>query len=75
MLTTIFKFYLQGLFLALIFVILAVIFWISYRALKLKDKTVSERQNTLYDGIMMALISIPVLSFAFMAIILIIKSS
>ncbi|WP_019778986.1 DUF4059 family protein [Streptococcus sobrinus] len=74
MLTDIFKFYLQGLFMAIVFVIFAVIFWISYRVLKLKDKTIKERQNTLYDGIMMALISIPILSFAFMAIVLMIKS-
>ena len=74
MLTDIFKFYLQGLFMAIVFVIFAVIFWISYRALKLKDKTIKERQNTLYDGIMMALISIPILSFAFLAIVLMIKS-
>ncbi len=59
---------------AIVFVIFAVIFWISYRVLKLKDKTIKERQNTLYDGIMMALISIPILSFAFMAIVLMIKS-
>ncbi|WP_019773695.1 DUF4059 family protein, partial [Streptococcus sobrinus] len=37
MLTDIFKFYLQGLFMAIVFVIFAVIFWISYRVLKLKD--------------------------------------
>ncbi|EFQ56420.1 DUF4059 family protein [Streptococcus downei] len=74
MLTDIFKFYLQGLFMAIAFVIFAVIFWIAYRALKLKDKTIKERQNTLYDGIMMALISIPILSFAFMAIVLMIRS-
>ncbi|WP_019793521.1 DUF4059 family protein, partial [Streptococcus sobrinus] len=43
MLTDIFKFYLQGLFMAIVFVIFAVIFWISYRALKLKDKTIKER--------------------------------
>ncbi|MGT2929337.1 DUF4059 family protein [Streptococcus dentasini] len=75
MLTDIFKFYLQGLLLAVVFVIIAVIYWLSYRALKLKDKTIRERQNALYDGIMMALVSIPILSFAFMAIILMIKSS
>ncbi|EHI73304.1 hypothetical protein STRCR_0777 [Streptococcus criceti HS-6] len=59
---------------AVAFVIFAVIVWLSYRALKLKDKTIKERQNALYDGIMMALISIPILSFAFMAIVLMIKS-
>ncbi|MGT2913505.1 DUF4059 family protein [Streptococcus tangpeifui] len=74
MLVDIFKFYLQGLFMAVAFVIFAVIVWLSYRALKLKDKTIKERQNALYDGIMMALISIPILSFAFMAIVLMIKS-
>ncbi|WP_165212627.1 DUF4059 family protein [Streptococcus tangpeifui] len=74
MLVDIFKFYLQGLFMAIAFVIFAVIVWLSYRALKLKDKTIKERQNALYDGIMMALISIPILSFAFMAIVLMVKS-
>ena len=74
MLTDILKFYLQGLLMAVIFAIIAVIVWLSYRALKLKDKTVKERQNALYDGIMMALVSIPILSFAFMAIILMVKS-
>lgn len=75
MLTDIFKFYIQGLVAAIIFTIVALIVWLTYRALKEKDKTVRERQNALYDGIMMVMVSIPILSFAFLAIIIIIKAS
>ncbi|EFM28139.1 hypothetical protein HMPREF9319_0347 [Streptococcus equinus ATCC 700338] len=38
------------------------------------DKTVKERQAFLYDVLMMSIMTIPVLSFAFMAILLMFKA-
>lgn len=74
MTSQIFSFYLQGLLWSIILVTLWAILWTFYRARRKLDKTVRERQAVLYDTLMMALISIPVLSFAFMAIILMIKA-
>ena len=66
MLLNIFKFYLLGLVIAA--------FWLGWRALRRADKTVKERQGALYDAIMMSMVSIPVLAFAFMAILIVLNA-
>lgn len=66
--------YLQGLLFASIFVIICGGAWIGFRAYKKKDKTAKERQAVLYEAIMMAIITAPVLSFAFMGLILMLKA-
>ncbi|HGI3356735.1 TPA: DUF4059 family protein [Streptococcus agalactiae] len=72
------KVYLQGLGLASITVILVGIFWVFWRAKKNIDKTARERQSVLYDvlliALMTALMTAPILAFAFVAIILMIKA-
>ena len=69
MLLNIFKFYLLGLVIA--FFMCLVIGW---RALRRADKTVKERKGALYDAIMMSMVSIPVLAFAFMAILIVLNA-
>ncbi|HGD4823476.1 TPA: DUF4059 family protein [Streptococcus agalactiae] len=68
------KVYLQGLGLASITVILVGIIWVFWRAKKNIDKTARERQSVLYDVLLIALMTDPILAFAFVAIILMIKA-
>ncbi|WP_283572299.1 DUF4059 family protein [Streptococcus agalactiae] len=68
------KVYLQGLGLASITVILVSIIWVFWRAKKNIDKTARERQSVLYDVLLIALMTAPILAFAFVAIILMIKA-
>ncbi|HEO0006181.1 TPA: DUF4059 family protein [Streptococcus agalactiae] len=68
------KVYLQGLGLASITVILVGIIWVFWRAKKNIDKTARERQSVLYDVLLIALMIAPILAFAFVAIILMIKA-
>ncbi|HEN4569846.1 TPA: DUF4059 family protein [Streptococcus agalactiae] len=68
------KVYLQGLGLASITVILVGIIWVFWRANKNIDKTARERQSVLYDVLLIALMTAPILAFAFVAIILMIKA-
>lgn len=68
------KVYLQGLGLASITVILVGIFWVFWRAKKNIGKTARERQSVLYDVLLIALMTAPILAFAFVAIILMIKA-
>lgn len=68
------KVYLQGLGLASITVILVGIIWVFWRAKKNIDKTARERQSVFYDVLLIALMTAPILAFAFVAIILMIKA-
>ncbi len=70
----IFSLYIKGLLLAIIFVFLVGIIWNFWRAARKLDKTAKERQAFLYDVLMMSIMTIPVLSFAFMAILLMFKA-
>lgn len=70
MLVNIFTFYLQGLLTAVLVVFIFDVLWICYRAAKKMDRTAAQRQAILYEALVIALLTIPVLSFAFMAMIL-----
>lgn len=70
----VFGLYLQGLGLSVIFVLVLSLIWTLWRVCTRVDKTKKERQSFLYDLVMMILITIPVLSFAFMAILLMVKA-
>jgi hypothetical protein len=70
----IFSPYIKGLLLAIVFVFLVGIIWNFWRAARKLDKTAKERQAFLYDVLMMSIMTIPVLSFAFMAILLMFKA-
>ncbi|MBJ8325144.1 DUF4059 family protein [Streptococcus pacificus] len=74
MLIEVFSLYLQGLVAAIIIVCLLLGVWMLIRVLKRKDKTAIERQAALYDAFLIAIITIPILSFAFMAVILMLKA-
>lgn len=74
MVVEIFSLYVQGLLLAILTVIIAGGFWLAWRASKKLDKTVKERQASLYGAMMMAVMTAPILSFAYMAILLMLKS-
>ncbi|MGT2934065.1 DUF4059 family protein [Streptococcus catagoni] len=74
MLVELFSLYLQGLLLSAITVLVASLVWIFCRAKRKKDKTVLERQAFLYEMIMISILLIPILSFAFMSILLVLKS-
>lgn len=70
----IFSLYIKGLLLAIVFVFLVGIIWNFWRAARKLDKTAKERQAFLYDVLMMSIMTIPVLSFVFMAILLMFKA-
>jgi hypothetical protein len=74
MFSDIFGFYIQGLVLAIIFVFIIGSFWLYLRARKKIDRTAKERQSFLYDILLMGLMTAPILSYAFMAVILMFKS-
>ena len=74
MLLNIFKFYLLGLVIAFFACLATGAIWLGWRALRRADKTVKERQGALYDAIMMSMVSIPVLAFAFMAILIVLNA-
>ncbi|VTS20455.1 DUF4059 family protein [Streptococcus pseudoporcinus] len=74
MLLELFSLYLQGLVIALILVLVICLLWIFLRAQSRKDKTVVERQAFLYDILMIAILLVPILSFAVMSILLALKS-
>ena len=67
-------FYLQGLLSGLVFAIVAAILWTLWRVFRQLDKTAKERQAFLYDLVTIILMTVPVLSFAFMAIILMLRA-
>ena len=73
MLLNIFKFYLLGLVIAFFMCLVIGAIWLGWRALRRADKTVKERQGALY-AIMMSMVSIPVLAFAFMAILIVLNA-
>ncbi|HHK1640389.1 TPA: DUF4059 family protein, partial [Streptococcus pyogenes] len=54
--------------------ILICLIWTLWRAKTKRDKTLIERQAFLYEMLMVAILTIPILSFAFMSILVIIKS-
>ncbi|WP_423216489.1 DUF4059 family protein [Streptococcus equinus] len=70
----IFGLYIEGLLLSIISVVLAGVIWNFWRANRKYDKTVKERQSFLYDVLMIAIMVIPILSFAFMAVLLMFKA-
>lgn len=74
MLLELFSLYLQGLVIALVLVLVICLLWILLRARSRKDKTVVERQAFLYDILMIAILLVPILSFAVMSILLVLKS-
>ncbi|HEP1710601.1 TPA: DUF4059 family protein [Streptococcus pyogenes] len=74
MLVEIFNLYVKGLILSSLTMILICLIWTLWRAKTKRDKTLIERQAFLYEMLMVAILTIPILSFAFMSILVVIKS-
>ncbi|HEQ4770114.1 TPA: DUF4059 family protein [Streptococcus pyogenes] len=74
MLVEIFSLYVKGLILSSLTMILICLIWTLWRAKTKRDKTLIERQAFLYEMLMVAILTIPILSFAFMSVLVVIKS-
>ncbi|HFN2792150.1 TPA: DUF4059 family protein [Streptococcus pyogenes] len=74
MLVEIFSLYVKGLILSSLTMMLICLIWTLWRAKTKRDKTLIERQSFLYEMLMVAILTIPILSFAFMSILVVIKS-
>ncbi|MFS9156478.1 DUF4059 family protein [Streptococcus infantis] len=74
MLLQIFSLYFQSLVLTMLLVLIILGLWIGLRALSGVDKTAKARQAHLYDMIMIGVLTVPVLSFATMSLLLVIKA-
>ena len=74
MLLQIFSLYFQSLVLTMLLVLIVLGLWIGLRALSGVDKTAKARQAHLYDMIMIGVLTVPVLSFATMSLLLVIKA-
>ncbi|HEL2575276.1 DUF4059 family protein [Streptococcus sp. P25B114] len=74
MLQSILSNYLQGLLIATIIVVLLSLIWFLIRALKNRDKTYQERQEFLYDLLLINIMTIPILAFGIVAILLMLKA-
>ena len=74
MLVQLFALYLGSLVLTILLDLLVLGLWIGFRDISGADKTAKERQAHLYDMIMIGVLIIPVLSFATMSILLVLKA-
>lgn len=74
MLQELFGLYVQGLMLSSTTVLTICFLWMVIRARRKKDKTASEKQAFLYEMITIAILLIPIVSFAFMSILIVLKS-
>lgn len=61
--------YLKSLLLSSLVVLLLCFFWFIRRVIKGLDKTVEERRQSLYEGLLMVVMTIPVLSFGILALL------
>lgn len=73
MLQTILSLYIQSLLYAAILVVLASGTWFLLRLIRRKDKTVQERQEVLYDLLIINAMVIPILSFGILGILLMMR--
>lgn len=73
MLQTILSLYLQGLLIATVVVILLSVVWFLRRVIKRMDKTAAERQQVLYDLVMINIMTIPIVSFGVVGILVMLQ--
>lgn len=74
MLFRVFILYLESLLITALLVGSFLGLWIGLRAVQRVDKTVRDRQAHLYDMLLIAVMTIPILSFAMMGILLVLKA-
>ncbi|MCF0230846.1 MAG: DUF4059 family protein [Enterococcus sp.] len=68
------QFYGFGLILSTLVVFIISGIWLLYRMRRKLDKTAKERQAFLYDMILIAVITIPILAFAFSTLLIMISA-
>ncbi|WP_398582977.1 DUF4059 family protein [Streptococcus suivaginalis] len=66
--------YLQSLLLTIVFMVVVSGFWFLGRMIRRVDKTVQERQDALYDLMMINVMTIPILSFGVLGVLLMLKA-
>ena len=74
MLFRVFILYLESLLITALLVGSFLGLWIGLRAVRRVDKTVRDRQAHLYDMLLIEVMTIPILSFAMMGILLVLKA-
>lgn len=74
MLQNILSFYLQGLLVAAVLVILSSLIYFVLRAGKKVNRTLQERQDFIFDLLMINVMTIPILAFGVMGILLMFKA-
>ena len=74
MLLQIFTLYIESLLLTMLVILIVLGIWIGLRALSGVDKTAKARQAHLFDMMMIGVLTTPVLSFATMSLLLVIKA-
>lgn len=74
MLFRVFILYLESLLITALLVGSFLGLWIGLRAVRRVDKTVRDRQVHLYDMLLIAVMTIPILSFAMIGILLVLKA-
>ncbi|CYW59247.1 TPA: DUF4059 family protein [Streptococcus suis] len=74
MLQNILSFYLQGLLIASLLIITSSLVWFIWRATKDVDKTLQERQDFLFDLLMINVMTIPIAAFGVVGILLMFKA-
>ncbi|HEM3576987.1 DUF4059 family protein [Streptococcus suis] len=74
MLQNILSFYLQGLLVAALLVILSSLIYFVSRAGRRVDQTPQERQDFIFDLLMINVMTIPILAFGVMGILLMFKA-
>lgn len=74
MLLEIFGLYLQGLLLSTLTILALTLSWLSFRNYKKLDKTAEAHKQILFEALVIGLVTIPILAFAFMAILLMMKA-
>ncbi|WP_105117712.1 DUF4059 family protein [Streptococcus suis] len=74
MLQNILSFYLQGLLVAALLVILSSLIYFVLRAGKKVNRTLQERQDFIFDLLMINVMTIPILAFGVMGILLMFKA-
>ncbi|HEM2547894.1 TPA: DUF4059 family protein [Streptococcus suis] len=74
MLQNILSFYLQGLLVAALLVILSSLIYFVLRAGRKVDQSLQERQDFIFDLLMINVMTIPILAFGVMGILLMFKA-
>jgi hypothetical protein len=74
MLDQIFALYIESLIYTAVGVGIIAGLWIGLRMIRRKDKTAKERQSHLYDVLLIVIMTIPILSFATLGLLIVLKA-